>query len=113
MSQQTNSKPSGLANNSPWNDSGFAFAPNTNVMDPESMPSAEAQAARARAAEIMAALKKGEPGDADKLMGKESPRSGRRLFQVERAFNKITGKSTTKDEKALEAAKAAEEKVVR
>ena len=33
------------------------------------MPSSNAQDARNRTAEIMAALKKGEPGDADKLMG--------------------------------------------
>jgi hypothetical protein len=32
------------------------------------MTSLQAQAARAKSAEVMAALKKGEPGDADKLL---------------------------------------------
>jgi hypothetical protein len=38
-------------------------------MDPERMPSENAENARRKAAEVMASLKKGEPGDADKIMG--------------------------------------------
>lgn len=35
------------------------------------MTSPQAAAAREKAAAVMAALKKGEPGDADRLMGKQ------------------------------------------
>nr|POF26400.1 hypothetical protein CFP56_22549 [Quercus suber] len=56
---------------SSWNTSGFAFAPNTNVQDRESMPSVEADAARHKADEVMAALRSGEPGAADRMMGEQ------------------------------------------
>ncbi|GAB1744154.1 hypothetical protein NU219Hw_g1311t1 [Hortaea werneckii] len=50
---------------------------NSNVMDSNSMTSDRAEAARNRSQEIMAALRKGEKGDADALMGKsESTSSG-------------------------------------
>lgn len=58
-----------MSGSSSWNTSGFAFAPNTNVNDPESMPSDKAQAAREKAKEIMLALEDGKPGDADRMMG--------------------------------------------
>jgi hypothetical protein len=51
-----------------WEPSPWTTAPNANVANAETMTSLQAQAARARSAEVMAALKKGEPGDADKLM---------------------------------------------
>lgn len=58
-----------MATGSPWNDGGFAFSPNTNTLDRESMPSAQAEAARQKSAQVMAALKSGEPGAADRVMG--------------------------------------------
>lgn len=48
----------------------FGWSQSTNVTDRNSMPSDKAEAARQRSEEIMAALKKGEKGDADALMGK-------------------------------------------
>lgn len=42
---------------------------NANVADAQKMTSPEAEAARARSEEIMAALRKGDKGEADKLMG--------------------------------------------
>lgn len=54
---------------SSWNTSGFAFSPNTNVQDRETMPSAQAEAARQKADKVMAALRSGEPGAADRAMG--------------------------------------------
>ncbi|KAI5359816.1 hypothetical protein Slin15195_G116760 [Septoria linicola] len=60
---------------SSWNDSGFAFAPNTNTLDEQAMPSDKAAAARAKSAQVMAALKSGEPGAADKAMGDNDGRS--------------------------------------
>ena len=54
-----------------WEPVPWGSGPNANVSNAETMTSPEAQAARARSAEIMAALKKGEPGDADKLMGEK------------------------------------------
>lgn len=57
------------------NDGGYSKVNKFNVMDKESMTSDRAEAARHKAAEVMAALKKGEPGDADKLMGKAEPKT--------------------------------------
>ena len=74
MSNQRRENP-GLANNSSWNDSPYAFAPNTNTLDEQSMPSDQAAAARAKSAQVMAALKSGEPGAADKLMGDNEGKS--------------------------------------
>ncbi|OQO01816.1 hypothetical protein B0A48_12289 [Cryoendolithus antarcticus] len=54
-----------------WEANPWTPAPNANVANTETMTSPEAQAARARSAEIMAALKKGEPGEADKMMGQK------------------------------------------
>jgi hypothetical protein len=51
-----------------WQVNPWTPAPNANVMDSRTMTSPEAQAARAKSAEIMAALKKGEPGAAERLM---------------------------------------------
>jgi len=44
--------------------------------DPYGMPSKEAQAAREKTAVIMAALNSGEPGAADKAMGKKGAAPG-------------------------------------
>lgn len=60
----------GLANNSSWNDSGFAFAPNTNALDQEAMPSDQAALARAKAAKVMAAVRDGDMQTANEMMGK-------------------------------------------
>jgi hypothetical protein len=51
-----------------WEPSPWTPAPNANVADQKAMTSLQAQAARAKSAEVMAALKKGEPGDADRLL---------------------------------------------
>jgi hypothetical protein len=51
-----------------WEPSPWTHAPNANVANEQTMTSLQAQAARAKSAEVMAALKKGEPGDADKLL---------------------------------------------
>ena len=63
--------------------SGFDVAPNTNAMDENSMTSDTAQAARERAKEIMNALGSGQPGDADKLMGKREPKASYGLVETE------------------------------
>jgi hypothetical protein len=56
---------------SSWDPNPFTHAPNANVQNTQTMTSPQAAAARAKADAVMAALKKGEPGDADKLMGKQ------------------------------------------
>jgi hypothetical protein len=58
-----------MSGDSPWNTSGFATAPNSNVMNSDSMPSDQAQAARERTLEIMDSLKNGKPGEADTMYG--------------------------------------------
>ncbi|GAB7359839.1 hypothetical protein MBLNU230_g7368t1 [Neophaeotheca triangularis] len=51
----------------------------TRATDEKAMPSDAAARARAKSAEIMASLKKGEPGDADKLMGRDTNETGKLL----------------------------------
>lgn len=66
----------GPGTSSPWNASPYAFAPSTNVLDRNSMPSDKAEAARQKSALIMEALKNGDKGEADRLMGKENKPQG-------------------------------------
>ncbi|KAF7845908.1 hypothetical protein BT93_L0104 [Corymbia citriodora subsp. variegata] len=54
-----------------WNPNPFTHPTNGNVMNAQSMTSPEAQAARVRAQEIMAASKNGKPGDGDRLLGRQ------------------------------------------
>ncbi|KAI5248460.1 hypothetical protein E4T43_01197 [Aureobasidium subglaciale] len=54
-----------------WNPNPFTHAPNANVSNTSTMTSPQAQAAREKSAAVMAALKKGEKGDADRLMGRQ------------------------------------------
>ena len=77
---------------SSWNTSGFAFAPNTNVLDPNSMPSDKAEAARRKAAEVMAALKKGEPGDADYIMRDQQQKATQGIVPLRWLGRKISGR---------------------
>ncbi|EMC93594.1 hypothetical protein BAUCODRAFT_125440 [Baudoinia panamericana UAMH 10762] len=80
----------GASGQNPWNDSGYAFPASTNVMDPTTMPSEKAEAARQRAAEIMAALKSGHPGAADVAMGKAPANSSSGLFGLRMLKHKVT-----------------------
>lgn len=73
MSKSNNT---GAGTSSPWNSSGFAFAPSTNTLDRASMPSAEAEAARNKSAAVMDALRRGDAAEADRLMGKEHKPQG-------------------------------------
>lgn len=61
-----------MSGSSPWNTSGFAFAPSTNTMDAQGMPSSQAQDARDKTADIMAAVKAGDMDKANALMGKDT-----------------------------------------
>lgn len=56
---------------SEWEPNAFTSPANANVADAEAMTSPAAQAARAKSAEVMAALKKGDQGEADRVMGKK------------------------------------------
>jgi hypothetical protein len=79
---------SGFANNSSWNTSPYAFSPNTNTLNQESMPSKQAQAARDKSAQIMEALKNGDTAKANELMGKDET-GGRMLPGVSWIKGKI------------------------
>lgn len=72
-----------MSGSSPWNTSGFASPPNTNVLDENSMPSDKAQAARDRAKEIMDASRNGKPGDADRMMGEREPKGTAGLLPID------------------------------
>jgi len=58
------------------NTGGYSYGQHnkSSVMNAERMPSAEAEYARARTAEIMEALRNGKPGEADKMLGKAPPK---------------------------------------
>lgn len=79
------------ANSTSWNTSGFAFAPNTNTMDANSMPSDKAAAARLKSAEVMAALKNGESGDADAIMGKQQQKGTQGIVPLQWLKRKMGG----------------------
>lgn len=66
---------------------------NTNAMDADRMPSEKAQAARMKSAEVMAALKKGQPGDADALMAPQKPEGSQNLLPLQWIKSKVTHKS--------------------
>jgi hypothetical protein len=95
----------GLATNSSWNDGPFSFSPNTNVMDKNTMPSDTAEAARQKTASVMAALRSGDAGAADKAMGDSEPKVSQGIVPL-RWFKSKMGKS--KKEK-----KGKEEDVIR
>ncbi|TKA76004.1 hypothetical protein B0A55_06672 [Friedmanniomyces simplex] len=83
---------------SSWNDGGFAFAPNTNTMDPISMPSDKVDAARQKSAAVMAALREGRPGDADALMRKQEETGGKGIVPLRWLKKKMTGEGKKKEE---------------
>ncbi|KAI4737883.1 hypothetical protein E4T50_11651 [Aureobasidium sp. EXF-12298] len=56
---------------SAWDPNPFTHAPNANVQNTQTMTSPQAEAARAKSQAVMAALKRGDPGEADRLMGKQ------------------------------------------
>ncbi|KAK3049996.1 hypothetical protein LTR09_008651 [Extremus antarcticus] len=95
-----------MSGSSSWNDSGFAFAPNTNTMDAQTMPSDKAQAARERAAEIIEASKNGKPGEADAMMGKREPQGNRGIIPLDWLATKFKSEKKEKKEKR-------DEKVIR
>nr|POF12690.1 hypothetical protein CFP56_09842 [Quercus suber] len=76
---------------SSWNTSGFAFSPNTNVQDRQSMPSNEAEAARRKADDVMAALRSGKPGAADQLMGEQKEGGGKGIVPLQWLQRKLRG----------------------
>lgn len=95
MSKSNNTGP---GTSSPWNSSGFAFAPSTNTLDRNSMPSAEAEAARNKSAAVMDALRRGDTSEADRLMGKEHKPQGQIVPRpnVKGWFGKKFGKKEAK-----------------
>jgi hypothetical protein len=60
-----------MSSGSGWEGSAFVWRTDTNVMCEKTMPSDRAAAARAKSAEVMAALKRGDSKEADRLMGEQ------------------------------------------
>ena len=73
----------------------MSFSPNTNTMDPESMPSDKAAAARMKAIKVMNALD--TPGEADKLMGKREPKGTHGIIPMDWLKSKFSGKKEKKE----------------
>ncbi|EME84291.1 uncharacterized protein MYCFIDRAFT_173310 [Pseudocercospora fijiensis CIRAD86] len=95
-----------MATSSSWNSSGFYFSANTNTMDRESMPSEKAEAARLRSAEVMAALKSGEPGAADRMMGGQKESGSKGIVPLQWVKSKFGGKKKKMEvEKEVQAGK--------
>lgn len=65
---------------SSWNTmdggSGASWAPNSNTLDRNAMPSDKAEAARQKSAAVMEALKAGDTAEANRLMGKNEVKQG-------------------------------------
>lgn len=59
------------------NDAPVNLPGRTHIMDPVRAPSANAAAARLKSEEVMAALRGGEQGAADRLMGKPPAKGAR------------------------------------
>ena len=72
--------------------SSHAFPSATNVMDPNGMPSDQAQMARMKAQKVMKALQDGEPGEADEVMGKKEPKGTSGLVPLDWLKTKFGGK---------------------
>ncbi|KAF7187137.1 hypothetical protein HII31_11518 [Pseudocercospora fuligena] len=87
-----------MATNSSWNSSGFSFSPNTDTMNRETMPSERAEAARQKSAEVMAALKSGEPGAADRLMGPQRESGSKGIVPMQWVKSKFGGKKKMQGE---------------
>ena len=60
------------------------------------MPSDAAQAARAKAKKVMEALESGEPGAADKMMGKREPKGNIGIIPLDWLKTKFSGKKGKK-----------------
>lgn len=87
-----------MASTSGWNEgTGFSFPPNTNVNDPNGMPSDAAQAAREKAKKVLLALQEGEPGDADEMMGKREPKGNVGIMPLDWLKTKFGGKKEKKE----------------
>lgn len=86
--------PPGLANNTHWNASPFAFAPNTNVLDKETMPSEAAARARAVGLESIEASKRREDGEEPRqLIGPAPTNKAGQLLPLQSWMDKLTGKN--------------------
>ncbi|KAK4560827.1 hypothetical protein LTR86_005407 [Recurvomyces mirabilis] len=85
------------------NTGGYSYAQGnkSSVMNSERMPSAEADYARTRTAEIMDALRNGKPGEADKMLGKAPPKYGRKPPKYEEGGAEATS-SADASEKVVE-----------
>ncbi|CAK3814197.1 Hypothetical predicted protein [Lecanosticta acicola] len=59
-----------------WHANGYGSPPNSTIMNKDSMPSDKAEAARQKSAAVMEALRNGDQGAADRLMGKNEARKG-------------------------------------
>lgn len=81
-----------MSGSSPWNDSGFASAPNTNTLDARAMPSDKAAAARQKAQEVMAALEDGKPGAADRMMGEREAKGNVGIVPIDWVRSKFSRK---------------------
>lgn len=86
-----------MSGSSSWNDSPYAFAPNTNTMDAQSMPSDKAEAARRKAKEVMLALEDGKPGSADAMMGKPEPKGTTGITPLHWMMSKFTSNKSKKE----------------
>lgn len=85
--------PPGLANNTHWNDSGFAFAPNTNVLDEQTMPSEAAARARAVGLASIEASKKRDIEEPHQLVGPAPTNTAGQLLPLQSWMDKLKGKN--------------------
>lgn len=70
-------------------------------MDPNSMPSERAEAARQKAKEIMLALEDGQPGDADRMMGPRKPQGNVGIIPMDWLKSKFSSKKEKKQDAVI------------
>ncbi|CZT20621.1 uncharacterized protein RCC_06479 [Ramularia collo-cygni] len=92
--------PPGMANNTHWNTSPFAFPPNTNVLDSHAMPSEAAARARLAGNAYIDASKNRDREEPYQIIGPAPTSKSGQIFPLQSWVDKLTGKNSKKDEAA-------------
>lgn len=83
----------GLANNTPWNDSGFAFPPNTNVLDEKTMTSETAARARETGHAYLEASKNRDSEPPRQIIGPSPVNKAGQILPLAHWMDKLKGKN--------------------
>lgn len=88
--------PKGHANNTHWNSSGFAFPPNTNVLDEQTMTSETAARARSAGLASIEASKNRDREEPHQICGPAPTNKAGQLLPLQSWVDKLSGKNKKK-----------------